>query len=711
VQYQVDGVTSNNPYDNASILRLDRSLLQEVQVISGTFDAEYGQAMSGVVNAVLKDGTPDLQWSGEVYFGGFLYGNDRIIEPAFRPGDIESYQATLSGPLPIPETVFFLSGRAYSQDDYVYGVRTFVPSDSVNLETGVRLPTGDGAEVPLGFQHDLSGLAKLTNRSIPNTKATYQAVVNDIESQRLEEFRSFLYRNNPDALSEQKTFSISHGFDVNYALSPLTYLDVSLRQNFFDYEDFVYADVWDPRYDEAGPPLSDPTTGEVLVGVEFTRFRQKTDDRLLKAALTSLVTAKHQLKIGGELHETEVEFGTPGGHLRKVIQDGREIIDRVTEDSPEFPLVRTYYPWTGAAFVQDQMDWADLTVRAGLRLDYFDAQSTVPSDLANPANAIEGAPESYPVPTTVKVPLSPRLGVAFPIHDEASVHFAYGHFYQFPAIGEIFNNADYGVLTNLQAGVLPPLLGNPDVKPERTVQYEMGYSQAFSADLGGDATIFYKDIRDLLGIELISAYNDARYARLTNVDFGDVFGFTVALDQHRLGPASISVDYTWMRAVGNASEPEETLNRVEGGEDARPRRIPFVWDQRHTFNLTVGLATPGSHSASTVVRAASGQPYSPIIERAFGLDQLQNSARKPSGVLVDVRAEKEVRSFGARLSVFGRVLNLFDSRFFNGFVFESSGSPYYSRIPDPDRVQLGDPIRFYEPRRIEFGLRLGGEGS
>ena len=51
---QVDGVTVNNAYDNKASLRLDRSLLEEVQVISGTFDAEYGQAMSGVVNAVLK---------------------------------------------------------------------------------------------------------------------------------------------------------------------------------------------------------------------------------------------------------------------------------------------------------------------------------------------------------------------------------------------------------------------------------------------------------------------------------------------------------------------------------------------------------------------------------------------------------------------------------------------------------------------------------
>ena len=61
VQYQVDGVSVNNPYDNSSTLTLDRSVLEEVQVISGTFDAEYGQALSGVVNAVLRAATRPLR--------------------------------------------------------------------------------------------------------------------------------------------------------------------------------------------------------------------------------------------------------------------------------------------------------------------------------------------------------------------------------------------------------------------------------------------------------------------------------------------------------------------------------------------------------------------------------------------------------------------------------------------------------------------------
>ncbi|MEK7671919.1 MAG: carboxypeptidase-like regulatory domain-containing protein, partial [Bacteroidota bacterium] len=69
VQYQVNGVSVNNAYDNKSSIRIDRSLIQEVQVITGTFDAEYGQAMSGVVNTVLKSGGETFQLNAEAFAG------------------------------------------------------------------------------------------------------------------------------------------------------------------------------------------------------------------------------------------------------------------------------------------------------------------------------------------------------------------------------------------------------------------------------------------------------------------------------------------------------------------------------------------------------------------------------------------------------------------------------------------------------------------
>jgi hypothetical protein len=184
-------------------------------------------------------------------------------------------------------------------------------------------------------------------------------------------------------------------------------------------------------------------------------------------------------------------------------------------------------------------------------------------------------------------------------------------------------------------------------------------------------------------------------------------GFTVALDHRRLGPAQVSLDYTWQRAQGNASDPRETATRAAAGEDPRPRLIPFAWDLRNSLKITVTFSRPDRYAASLILKAASGEPYTPVIEAGFGAGLETNSGRKPGGLVVDLRAETSLAGLGLDAKVFTRVFNLFDTSFFNGPVYSSTGSPYYSRFPEADRVALTDPTRFYPPRRVEIGLSLG----
>jgi outer membrane receptor for ferrienterochelin and colicin len=250
-------------------------------------------------------------------------------------------------------------------------------------------------------------------------------------------------------------------------------------------------------------------------------------------------------------------------------------------------------------------------------------------------------------------------------------------------------------------------MGNPDVKPEKTVQYELGYKYAFTDDFGTELNIFYKDIRNLLGSEFINTYNGAQYARLSNSDFADAIGFTLALDHRRLGPVATALDYTWQRVQGNASDPTETATRAEAGEDPRPRQIPLGWDQRHTFNMTASAELGRGSLVSTILRVASGQPYTPQLDAGFGNGLGTNSGRKAAGMLIDLRAEHSLEWSRMNLSLFGRVFNLFDTRFFNGMVFNSTGSPDYSRFTETDKYTLANPLRYYTPRRIEIGLRLG----
>jgi hypothetical protein len=187
---------------------------------------------------------------------------------------------------------------------------------------------------------------------------------------------------------------------------------------------------------------------------------------------------------------------------------------------------------------------------------------------------------------------------------------------------------------------------------------------------------------------------------------------TIAIDQRQRGAVSMALDYTWQRAYGNSSDPRETATRAEAGEDPRPRNVPFNWDQRHTLNLTLGYADPRVLLGTAVFRLASGQPYTPNSETGFGTSAT-NSGRKPGSFVIDLRAERPIRVGGRTWSAFGRVFNLLDTRFLNsgtyGTVFSTSGSPYYSRFPEVDRVPLHDPTRFYPPRRIEVGFTVSSE--
>jgi outer membrane receptor protein involved in Fe transport len=707
VQYQVNGVSVNNAYDNKSSIQIDRSLIQEVQVITGTFDAEYGQAMSGVVNTVLKTGTDKFEWNAEVLAGDFVYqsGGKRGLTYKAHPGSDQNYQLSVSGPTGLPQTYFLVSGRRYWFDDYLYGNRRFTPFDSADFQAKTVAPTGDNKSEAIGYTHEWSGLTKITNKSIAGIELSYQALADYSKGRRT----LFAWRLNPDGMTTQTTTSFVHGIDMTHVLSTSTFYTIALRQNYFDYTDWAYDNFYDTRYDKAGQARSLDATyeyGAIVQGVDFSRFRQKTNAGVAKLAVTSQVTREHQLKAGVEVQYSDIQFGTPGT-LTYLDVGGVQTLVRYVNNPPDYPGIQYYKPVSLAAFGQDMIEWNDLTIRAGVRFEYFDARATIPSDLANPANAIQGAPASHPKATTKKSSFAPRLGISYPITPTSSVFFSYGHFYQLPPLRDIFTNADYTRLERIQAGTNDyGVLGNPDVKPERTVQYEFGYKSAVSDNLGVSVNMFYKDIRDLLGVQFVNTYSDATYSRLTNIDFGSVMGFTISLTQRRIGIVNSTLDYTWQMAQGNSSDPNETALLAEAGFDPRPRQVPLDWDQRHTLNMTVQLSQPDNYSLSTILHFGSGLPYTPAIGSGFGSQIETNSGRRPIGFVVDLRGDKEFAIGAQRMSVFLRVFNLLDATYYNGAVFTTTGSPDYSLSPSTDRNALADPTRYYAPRRIEVGIAL-----
>jgi outer membrane receptor protein involved in Fe transport len=705
VQYQVDGVTVNNPFDNSPILEIDRSLIEEVQVISGTFDAKYGQAMSGVVNTVLKSGSEKFSYSAESYLGDY-FTTDKVRYPHnnnYKPLSIQYYQLTVSGPTGIPETYFLASGLKNNNDGYLFGIREFLPTDRNDLENVIFNPTGDNALVPLQTTDEWGGQFKLTNRTISSLQFSYQMIYND----KKQKFYNHSFRLNPEGIPDNYTTSLSHGLTFTHTINPALYYQLNVRQNYFNYESYKYKDLLDPRYLEAGEPKSNANyeDGAYVQGVDLSRYKQRTNSIIGKGEFVWQLDRFDLLESGIDFQRSDILFGPPGFFVATT-ENGVQILKPVYQ-FPNMPGLQTYYPIRSSAYIQDRVELSDIVVRAGLRFEYYDPAAKIPDNLRNPANSIQGVPTSHLVDTKIKTVLAPRIGINFPLTSSASVYFSYGHFYQMPALEYLYGNADYSILSDLAANSISyGIMGNPDLKPEFTIQYEFGFKQAIGEFLGTQLSFFYKDISDLLGTEFIETYNSAEYSRFTNVDFGSAYGFTLSLFQQNIAYFNSSLNYTLQFAQGNSSDPRETTNRAAAGQDPRPKNVPFDWDQRHTLNLTSIFSVPDNYSVSAILKFGSGQPYTPEIGTGFGADQVPNSGRKESYFLLDLRGEKYFNLDFIYLSLFVRAFNVFNTHFVNGFVFNNTGSPDYALYPGNVRAELYNPARFYEPRRIEFGISL-----
>jgi len=169
IQYYVDGIVVSNPFTNSIALPVENNAIQELEVISGTFNAEYGQAMSGIVNIVTKEGTDRFNGNFTTYFGDFVSKHTDEFNNIdnFNPVAQQYYETSLSGPLLFNDLKFFASGRFVDQENWLYGDRRFLTSDSSNFsatnpDDWYIEKIGDNKKVPMNPYQGLSGQVKLT---------------------------------------------------------------------------------------------------------------------------------------------------------------------------------------------------------------------------------------------------------------------------------------------------------------------------------------------------------------------------------------------------------------------------------------------------------------------------------------------------------------------------------------------------------------------
>ncbi len=688
VVYMIDGVPVNDVYSGTYAVEVENSAIQELQVISGTFNAEYGQAMSGVVNIVTKEGGDRYEGRVEAYFGDYVSSHRRIFWNIENWNPVYSLQGGLSGPVPFAKSKwsFFALGRYYYDQGYIYGKKVFLPSDHSDFtaddpakwlvmshgrvypfsEELARRLMAEAEPVPMNPTLRLSGQLKLTYRLSPSNKFSYEVL-----AQR-QDFRYYdhRFRLNPDGDYRHYRRGYDHNLSWTHVLSDRSFF--TLKLSYFDnrYRQYVYEDPFDPRY-VSRIRLQDTGANAYLSGgMQMWHFRRSTATVLGKFDLTSQVTRHHQVKTGVEVRRHRLWL-----HEYEVIPELPERIAPITT----FNNNRyEHFPVEAAAYVQDKMEFDYLIVNAGVRLDYFDPDGEVPLDFSQPnLSPRMAAGTSYQ--------LSPRFGLAYPISDKGALHLSYGHFFQIPNFQYLYVNPEFDIYP-LQSTPSPPpnsllnTVGNAELKPQKTVIYEIGFQQQLGQDFALDATIYYKDIRNLLGTEVKMTLQGIRYGRYINRDYGQVKGFTLAFEKRLSGGVGASVDYTFQIAKGNASDPNTAFldQQTEPPRETEKQMVPLDWDRRHQVNSTLTLGDPRRFVLSLIGRLGTGLPYTPSFQNIQ--TAVENSARKPLYLNFDLYAYRNLRLNGLTFSIYVRVLNLFD-RLNELEVFTDTGRAGYSLAP------------------------------
>lgn len=668
VAYLVDGVTVNDPYNNQRSIEIDNTSIREMEVISGTFNAEYGQAMSGVVNIVTQEGSSKYRGALSFYTGDYVTGHSSTFPNVgsltrFRTKNV---QGSISGPAYFNSLSFFATGRYYDDKGYLYGKRVYnitdyAPTfpDPADRTVFINHNTGDGAYVPMNpsRRYSLSGKLSYTLGAL---KLTYSALWDDTWNK----YYSHAFAWTPDGIMNHYRTDLVQSIQLTHAPSANTFQTLKISHNAFDYKGYLHEDPYDARYvdPDRGTPISNYTFRSG--GNQADRYDRYSKSLIAQWALTSQISRRHKIGAGVE------------ARIHSIYSHGMSIMNRntVETDSTGGLIFVIGYPQLGApgnqsyakkplefsAYVQDKVEYDNLIINAGVRFDYFNPKSSYPLDLRNATKNPNFPDAGVMRDATAKVQVSPRLGVSFPITDQGIIHFSYGHFFQIPSFENLYYNSDYLVTPSSS---LSNRIGNPDLEAQRTVMYELGLQQVLFTDIGLDFTVYYRDIRNLLGMEIINTYEGFKYARFINRDYANVKGFILSLDRRFSEYFGIKVDYTYQIAEGNASDPMSVFynNQTDPPIETNKKVVPLDWDQRSTLNLSLTVGRPGDWNVGTILQYGTGFPYTEDIRVSNGL-RFENGGIKPTTFTVDLRAEKTVAVGNFNVTLFALVYNLLDRK-------------------------------------------------
>ena len=667
VLYLIDGLPAQNFMAGGSGADLPMDAITEIAMQTGGFDAEYGNAQSGIVNVVTKSGSNEFDGQVNMTRDNW-FGRTEVSREA-------NVEASSSGPI-VRDRVFYFLSLSYDQS----GTRWWQ-----DFQHFFAMP----------IEKNRSGLAKVDYVMNPSMRLSTQFLFSS------KDWRDYQYswRYNLAGLpaSTRRTYRAAAIF--THTLSDNTFY--SARVSYYR---------GDSRIGPSSGAMLDPTRiyeydfylQYILHGDELLWSQTSQKIVTAKGDLTSSFLPGHLFKSGGEINfyflESDIEKYEP-----KKTFFGKPL---PLEDPFNFTSHYSFHPTSGMAYIQDKFTIDRATISLGLRYDFMNPSANRPAFESVPVSQdqYEIQATKY-VPASIKYQFSPRFGLSIPITESGYIFFNYGYYFQFPLFDYLYSGID---IVKAQRGA-SALLGNPNLEPERTQAWEVSVKEMIFDNVVGSALYFRKESENLIDTKTYvpsdsKAAGDFGFVEYVNNPYADVSGIELSVSRAGGSWWTGDISYSYMTAEGVSGSANQGLDYLQWG--FTPATVPFYlsWDQRHTVKANVTVTLPFDITVNAFYHYHSARPYTyyPSRDGFTALDStidfLPNNKRMGVYQNLDLKAMKSIPlGLGrtSRLTFFVDARNLLNAQ--NVKWMDASG-----RIGG----ELADPSAYYSNRRVRVGARF-----
>lgn len=735
--FLLDGVSVQDPLAGTGFgLQLSAQSLEEVEVITGGYNAEYGQATSGVVNVKTKDGAYD-KYAINLSYKRDNLGFNKNIRSSF---NTEIFEANFGGPEPVTKYIFKnLLGIKLPGKLTFFGNFFMNVSDGFTSVAGISDDNFPGYKAKQLYSSIFKGtkfapkqnnnwywLAKGTWKLRDNMKLTYswnQSVAINQNSQSLQtnlEYvepdpgYQYIFQEILDNANTYTHLNIFNSIGWEHAIGTKTFYEIKLTKfftqlrvdanglNWDEYKEpqdiikppFVYY----PTGDTNNPYGIIPGDGFFDVGNSFTWHDHYVNEYRFKFDLSHTFNPKNRFKAGFEAAYQEMQL----------IDIYKPWIGTLGLNNDAYRV----YPLFGALYAQDKITFKGMILNFGLRFDYWFPGKLVDDAINNP-NAVtipEAVKKQYMEDTydlfgrRWKGRLSPRIGISHPITDNQTLFFSYGHFSKRPRPQFV-----YAKIANVSSKSSFQKFGNPNLNPETTVSYELGIRNQFTNDDVLTITAYYKDIYDYVAT-VTARINDPRFAgqsfiTYVNQDYTKSRG--IELDyKKRIGKwFNGNINATYSIATGKSSSPDQGYLVATGGAFETIGENFLSWDRpiqvsantNFYFSKGTGIFGLGKNIIDDIsfkFRAffQSGKRYTPQILVGYlsdGRPEYESDIDNPLSRLaanwfwMDMSIDKYFRFKGMRLTLSFEVSNILNIKN-TAIVNPVTGKAYEYGDPTPN---------------------------